>query len=224
MNPPYSKPYLLNETEIKYVATCYPLPDRPGLCECEEWKKKLRQHLNSNNKTFEISSSEIRIPFPFLAKFINDGFFEKRSFQNYFEDTDELSHNEDNYQFILQIFNGKDLSKLSQEPKNALLKVLEHVLGCTIRIYDRVENKEWNLFGCIDNPKIDFNHFANSIKNTGNYYFLHGKSETGSIVIREINQTEFLKYKSWLDSKIKLKNENPFVKYRADLEKLLFQN
>ena len=44
----------LNSVEQKYIATCYPLPDRKGIEKCNVWKHKLQTQYSAEKKDFFI--------------------------------------------------------------------------------------------------------------------------------------------------------------------------
>lgn len=191
---------LINTVEQRYIATCYPLKDRPYYEEALKWRERFREYAKMN-KTIEIDANEIKLAFPHLARLIIEGFFENRTIQSYFEGVDEKSHNMRNYLFA----KSRMREKLPQE---ILSDILLHVEYCSVRPCDLRNNLVISYSGERE-ENIDKYYFDGDSLLDANFAFLHGKSENGSVVIREVTKEEFDILAKWFKERQKSR-ENPF--------------
>lgn len=205
----------LTPIEQKYIGTCYPLIDRVGIQECIIWKNKIK--INYSAENIEIDLEEFKIPFPFIYTFLKTK--QNSSIQERFEGISDDSHIKKLYNKAENIKVKLEVLEKNSEAKNAYLKLLEHYEGCSVKVADLEKNLVWG-YGGIYNLRIDKNYFE---KIEGKYAILHGKSENGLIAIREISFNEFQKYTE-IFSKIQNSENNPFKKFKKDLEIMLNSN
>jgi hypothetical protein len=197
----------INTLEQEYIATCYPLPDRPGLESCAIWKEKLAKVVPAK-KEVDLSVPEIALAFPYITGLARRGYFESTTVQEYFEGlSDDVMHDRDLYIFARNVSNnlkGKDHPQIT--------KVIESVLdcanGCSVKPVDLTKGKMWT-FGGITDVNVDQDYFGSKIGER--LVLVHGISDVGPIAIRELTQDEFDKYTKWFD-KTQKRSDNPFVK------------
>ncbi|MEM7816694.1 MAG: hypothetical protein QXZ20_02145, partial [Candidatus Aenigmatarchaeota archaeon] len=115
----------LNPIEQRYIATCYPLKDRPYYEDALRLRETFRYYA-IKNETIEIDVNNIALAFPHLARLITEGFFKERTIQSYFEGIDDKSHNMRNYLFA----KARMRDKL---PEHVLFDILHHVECCSVR-------------------------------------------------------------------------------------------
>ncbi len=202
----------LNPIEQKYIGTCYPLPDREGIKECSLWKQELKRNYDGNNREFDIE--KLKTPFPFIYAFFTA--HPQKMIQDNFEALDENSHIRKLYAKATHTKINLDVLEKNPAAKLAYLKLLEHYEGCAVKVADLGQRLIWG-YGGIYHTKIDENYFE---KIKGRYAIIHGKSDNGLIVIREISEDEFRMYKTVFEE-IQQRDNNPFRKYKNDLEKML---
>ena len=188
----------LNPIEQRYIATCYPLPDRPGIEYVEEWKERMRQS-SLEGKAVEIPVDRICAPFPHVGSLCEKGFFETTGVQEYFEGLGEGSHNMRMYQFAKRVARNR-------LPDEILKGVLEHVDGCSVKPARMSDSTVWSFSGP-RKARIDRDYFGHQ---ECEYGLLHGKNRGMLVLIRGITQEEFEKYRSWFEDRAKSKT-SPFV-------------
>lgn len=205
----------LTPIEQKYIGTCYPLPDRQGINECNIWKNKLQKDYSGKNIEFDLD--EFKTPFPFIYTFLTTK--QNSKIQKRFEGISDDSHIKKLYNKAENIKIKLDIIQQNLSAKNAYLKLLEHYEGCSVKVADLEKNLVWG-YGGIYNVKIDKNYFE---KIEGKYAILHGKSENGLIAIRNITLNEFNVYIKVFE-KIQNSENNPFKRFKTDLEEMLNSN
>jgi hypothetical protein len=197
--------FTVNPLEQEYIATCYPLPDRPGLDSCAAWKGKLTESAKTGEK-IELLVPEISLAFPHLASLAIKGYFEKNSVQQYFEGLlQEGAHDTNLYLFAKRV--AKNL-KGSDDPnaQKVLASVLDHANGCSVKPVDLEKGKMWTFAEVVD-ASVDQKYFG---VNIGQRFVLaHGISEIGPVAIRELTVDEFKIYTSWFE-KLHKSPRNPF--------------
>ncbi len=196
---------VLTPIEQKYIATCYPLPDKPFLDEANKWKEILRE-TSSNGEDIEVSVNDIGRAFPHIGTLYQRGLFNKRSVRSYFEGTDQESHNMRMYLF------AKNIAR-KQPPEHIVLKVLHHVECCSVKVADLDSFIIWS-YGMTYTFPLDTDYFG--IKPRSNRVFVHGKSERGMVVVRDVSEEEFEKFRSWFEER--QSSDNPFVRFREKLK------
>ncbi|MEM5870677.1 MAG: hypothetical protein QW758_01850 [Candidatus Aenigmatarchaeota archaeon] len=198
----------LNPIEQRYIATCYPLKDRPYYEEALRAREIFRDYA-IKNETIEIDLNNIALAFPHLARLIREGFFKERTIQSYFEGIDDKSHNMRNYLFAKSRMRDK-------LPENVLFDILHHVEYCSVRPCYLKENIIFSYGGEVKDD-IDKYYFSLSIGQESfqvenreyEFAFLHGRSEKGSIFVRYVSKEEFENLLKWFEERWKSK-ENPF--------------
>jgi hypothetical protein len=202
-----SEKIILTSIEQRYISTCYPLPDRPFLDKAYYWKGILRKNVK-NNQNLELSFNDLGLAFPHIGLLYLQGFFEKRSIQSYFEGLDKKSHNMRMYLFAKKIYR-KNFPEI--------LDVLSHIEYCSVKPADLNSEKIYS-YGMVYEYPIDTKYFDINFKN--DFVLIHGKSENGLIAIRDITKEEFERFADWFRERQKSK-DNPFVKFRDELEEYL---
>ncbi|MCX8147631.1 MAG: hypothetical protein N3D84_04140 [Candidatus Woesearchaeota archaeon] len=179
-----------------------------------EWKEKIK-NLSLRGEEIELDIKEISTAFPYLTRLYAEGFFEERSVQNYFEGTDEKSHNFRKYLFMRNI--AKNLTADSHFKSHTLLDVLhnmlDHTAFCSVRPAKLDESKVWSYDG-IRTLSLDKNYFNLELKS--NYAFVHGKNNGMPIVVRGAKENEFELMREWFEERQKSK-KNPFIKFKEIL-------
>lgn len=201
---------VLSPLEQRYVASCYPLPDRPGLDSCNLWKARLRQSAGDGGMV-EIKAREIGMAFPHLAMLIMQGKFQGiETVQGYFESLKEggLSHNLNLYKFAKSV--GRAAKSMEKEEyAERLVPVMDHVNGCAVKPADLSGNKVWT-FGGFEESGIDSHYFGND--KFCRYALVHGVNEEGlPVAVRPIDASLFAVYRNWYEGRWKSK-DNPFNK------------
>lgn len=200
----YLKSIILNPIEQRYLASCYPLKDRSWYDEALRWREIFRNYAKSNSNV-EIEVISIAKAFPHFARLCIEGFFIDRTVQNYFEGTDEKSHNMRNYLFAKS-------RKREKLPKEILEEMLEHVEYCSVRpvsLRDRIVFS----YGGPREEEIDTEYFGIDLVHESDFAFVHGRSNKGSILIRGVSEEEFKNLVKWFEERQKSK-DNPFRKIK----------
>jgi len=196
---------VLTPIEQRYISTCYPLPDRPFYNEALFWKNKLRES-SVKDEDIEVPFEDIGKAFPHICRLYKEGFFDERSIQSYFEGVDDKSHNMRMYLFAKRVARGK-------RPELALINVLRHVEACSVKPADLRRSLVWS-YGAVRRSLIDTEYFNSSPQS--DLVFVHGRSNGGEVVVRDVSEEEFERLKSWFEERQKSK-ENPFVRFRNEL-------
>ena len=192
--------------EQEYIASCYPLPDRPGIEDCNRWKEELKVTI-SQGKQIDLFVSDIKSAFPHLAGLGNKGYFTEISVQEYFEGLDkDGSHNKNLYLFARNLTKALKKSPDPDKAREILSAVLDHVDGCSVRAGDLTSGKVWSFRG-INQEEVDQEYFNTRIGQR--FVLMHGVSSIGPIAIREISPLEFESYTKWFE-KIQKSPRNPF--------------
>lgn len=184
---------LFKRNRKKIYITCFPLLDRPFYEKALEWKEKLRDQK-------EIPLEEFIKAFPHLGRLYLEGLFERKTIQEYFEGIDLDSHNMRMYLFAKKFARHK-----GRELKHILYPTLEHLEVCAVKPVDLKKQQVWGYFGSYKTD-LDFDYFDISSKGYG---FVHGRSEKGLVVIREVKEEEFQILKEWFEKRA-ISKENPF--------------
>lgn len=199
--------------EQRYVASCYPLPDREGYAACMDWRSAFAAMAEKHHDA-TVELSQLAEPFPHLTRLALTRMFRSISIQDYFEGLDfpETSrglvyHNPGLYLFAKRVART---SNKNPAMRSALLSVLDHVSGCSVKPallseglvmdYSGVWKKEALL--------VDFlKHDAAA----NDYLLVHGKTHTGAhIGIRMIDTETFEAFTRWFHQRAYSK-ENPFL-------------
>ena len=213
-----------NSIELRYLASCTPLPDRLGIKQCNILKENLRNYIGLSPIILPLN--QIKIPFPEIAKLILKGEFEKITPQYYFEDLTENNHNMELYLFsqrLLQTYLQKKDS-IGEDAKKAILFTMWYANICSVKLA-RLDGKIW-AYGVEYEDAIDTKYFLQIRfpKNPQTYVFVHGRSKKGNIVIREVTPEEVEEYMKWHKEREAEDLNNPFIRFRKDLEKILTSN
>ena len=204
----------LSPIEQRYIATCPLWEGRAYLEEARKYKKILRESAK-RNKEITLSLEEISKPFPHISRLARDGFFEKRSVQSYFEGSDESSHN-----MLLYLFTKSSYRKMRkiaegnfEEPMKNLLY---HANVCAVKPVDLEARTMWCFNGVME-ERIDLEYFGVGFfereEHNSKYGFVHGVSDNGHVLVRFVEEDEFLRMKRWFEERQKSK-ENPFRKIK----------
>jgi hypothetical protein len=207
MNNKENLSFRVNSLGQEYIATCYPLPDRPGLEDCEVWKGKLIKSFQTGEEV-EIRIPDILLAFPHLAGLAAKGFFETTSVSQYFERLEEEgAHDKNLYLFAKRVY--RNLKPFAEkQARKIMLSVLDHANGCAVKPADLALGTVWNFGGTI-NQEIDQDYFGDKIGER--YILVHGQSRVGPVAIRSLMEEEFQRYVSWFE-KIQKSKDNPFNK------------
>lgn len=197
---------ILTPIEQRYIATCYPLPDRPFLDEANEWKERLKES-SLKNEDIEVAANDISRAFPHIGMLYRRGFFDERSIRSYFEATDQESHNMRMYLF------AKSVAR-KHPPEHILLGVLDHVEHCSVKVADLDSSTLWSYGGPYQ-CTLDTDYF--NLSPNSNWVLVHGKNKNGVIVIRDILEDEFERFRRWFEER-QSSSRNPFVRFREKLE------
>lgn len=182
----------LSPTVQKYMASCYPLADRPFINEAEQWKTHL-QDLQLEPKTIELPLLKIARAFPHLGKLKLKGFFDRRSIQSYFEGTDPDSHNMRMYLLAKRM--ARDGA-----PPEVMDSILEHIETCSVKVAqisgksdDKTFGRVWS-YGGTYHAELDTQSLNPTIRSPE--VFIHGRSDRGLMVIRDAGPA-FEPLKEW---------------------------
>jgi hypothetical protein len=205
-NPEMNQTFL--PIEQRYVASCYPLPDRPGIEACLDWRGHFAQAANQNQKQLVVSVAQLVEPFPHLARLILAGAFKKMSIQEYFEGLrfpEQASgfsyHNPNLYLFATSTARRKP-------PNHVLRPVLDHINGCSVKPARISTSTVANYLNESVNP-IDLS-FLNHDPNPSDYVLVHGFNHSGHHqAIRYITPKEYQHYQSWFTARQRSRH-NPF--------------
>ncbi len=176
----------------KYMASCYPLPDRPFINETEEWKTRL-QDLQRGKKHLNLPVAKIARAFPHLGKLHLKGFFDHRSIQSYFEGTDPQSHNMRMYLLAKRM--ARD-----GVPEVVMQSILEHIETCSVKVAQiikksdhRTHGRVWS-YGSTYLADLDTESLNPAIRTSN--VVVHGRSDRGLTVIRDAGPA-FEPLKEW---------------------------
>ncbi len=199
----------LTPLELRYLATCYPLKDRPGIDEANRWKALARDRAG-RTETRELPLRDIALAFPHVCGLAIKGFFEMRSVQDYFEGLDQESH-------IMRLYLFARSAARKSTPEHLMLGILQHTEGCSVRIADASAGKVWGFGGIYALP-INTQYFSQPV--IGRYMLVHGHEQGHAVAIRAVSDPVFQVYSGWFEDRHKSK-DNPFVPFRATIEDLL---
>jgi hypothetical protein len=148
-----SNQLVFNLYEQRYVASCYPLPDRDGIEECLYWKGVFADFVAKRQEQAWVAISKLSRPFPHLARLGVQGYFEKVPIQNYFEGLSEGSHNLNLYLFGVNL--GRKIKSMPVETRRqVLLPVLDHVNGCAAKPANLETNQVWT-YKSVESARFD---------------------------------------------------------------------
>lgn len=201
--------------EQRYVASCYPLPDRDGFAACMDWRTTFSQ-LADQQQNAAVEIAQLAEPFPHLTRLALSNVFGAISIQEYFEGLDFpettsglVYHNPGLYLFAKSI-----ARKSNNHPamRAALLSALDHVSGCSVKpaLYSDGIVMDYSGVWKKENISVDF---LKHDKTTDNYLLVHGKTHSGAhIGIRRIDKETFDIFSQWFLKRAESR-ENPFGKY-----------
>ena len=210
----------LSSNDRKYLSTgCNQshYPNSDVVCIKDSWRSFLVDSLKKGVVYMHLKPSEFQVAFPRIKAFYELGLFnDEGDVARYFEELGDVSKDEsrDNLSHNVVLYR-EGLLKLNGWDWNTWLYDKE---VCAIKVSDLQENKTWGFGGVYSDLRFDKKYFGNEINSR--YVLTHGKSEDGLVVVRSLEEAEFLKFKSWFENVHKM-DENIFVKHKKKLEEML---
>jgi len=166
---------ILDPIIIRYLATCHPFPDRPGIEACRGFRATYRSH----QSPLTLPLKDFALPFPTFFRRVQQSGFNPFA---YFEGHEEKSHNHSLYMF-------PKTPSFSSLPEDVQRSILNHLHFCAVKPVDLTQGVLWSFGGAIPNPVIDSNFFSTPV--LGRYILVHGVGDIGHIAIRSITPDQF---------------------------------
>lgn len=196
--------------EQRYVASCYPLPDRPGIASCLDWRKTFT-HYARNLQEVAVAIAQLAEPFPHLARLALEGVFNRQSIQSYFEGLEFpekgeglKAHNPNLYLFAISTMRAK-------LPEEILRSVLAHVDGCSVKPACLSRKSVMGYDGEKTDQPIDV-AFLSHDPPISDCVLVHGCSQNGHQAIRYITPAEYQRFQAWFHARQQSKL-NPFLQH-----------
>lgn len=168
----FDRRIILSPLEQMYVATCDCVDNYMYSSHTKKWKERLLS-CAKDLMDIEVGSTEILLPFPTLAYLIcAEGLGTDWSLTEYFEGTDERSHNS-RLRYMTKLAESNRLV-----PEDFIREIKKHSENCSVRI---VKTDSSNLSDPFD------------INPTTEYVFTHGVNSEGRIIIREASADDLEK-------------------------------
>ena len=185
--------YNFSNIELRYLASCLIYPEFPFYKEKLRMRNYIRHEVLKGN-FLEFSSVEIKDVFPRISRLIEEGFFEQRTPQSYFEGTDLAAHNMRLYKY------AKKFRKQTE-----MLKSIEF---CCVRPVDISNGIVASFSGDLE-ARLDTDYFE---VNPSKFGFTHGFTDKGLILIRDVSEEEYCFMLEFFRERQKSKR-NPFRKF-----------
>ena len=173
----------LSEIESRYILSCHPYEGRRFSELAEKYKSELR------NGKREISEKDFARAFPHAYKIYKSG----RDLKEYFESTNQGSHNWLLWMFIVNSFKRK-------LPENILIDIITHVEYCSVKV-GKLDDKDDKIFF----PSLTGEYFLEKhkinflCKPDEEYYMLHGFDNGKVHAIRQATIEDFNRFKEWFN-------------------------
>lgn len=195
--------------EQRYVASCYPLPDRPGIAACLDWRVTFTQYALQLQRT-SVAITQLIEPFPHLAQLALKGQFTKSPIQAYFEGLEfpETANGIDCHNPNLYLFAGK-IARHNQQ-NHVLAAVLDHVSGCSVKPVYLPDTTMTDFAGT---RQVALNtQFLQLDSDPTKFALVHGfDQQNRHQVIRYITPIEYHRFKDWFLARQRSPH-NPFQK------------
>lgn len=194
--------------EQRYVASCYPLPDRPGFDACLNWRRTFSEYVRQNLESVTTSVGELAEPFPHLSRLALQGMFNSVSIQAYFEGLNfpEMANGVSYHNPNLYLFAAATVRH--HAPPAILAPVLDHIAGCSVKPAILSSSRVIDYVG--DQPQLINRDFLQHDTAVTDYVLVHGFATNGAHqAIRYLQPNEFDRFRHWFVARQQSKT-NPF--------------
>lgn len=190
----------LSPIEIRYVASCHPFSDRPGIEACRSMSGCLRSYVvSSPQASLTVSLADIAEPYPHLTRLARSGLFQKISPQAYFEgvsfpsaESSLVFHNPGLYLFAKRAIRQR-------LPPEVLRSIVDHIDGCSVKPAYRDEHSRWiqTTYGSTRLIAVDLSFLTHDDHSTP-FLLTHGYAADGNhCAIRYISEEEYNMFHAW---------------------------